>query len=116
MTGGLAGAGAIVGAICGAGIIALWMVIEGGITGLFSADNARVFSFAGLFGAVVGSVAAPALSWGILRRVPLGRAILATSIGGFVVGGIMARLTMSRRVASGAPQDRLTSSDDGGIA
>ena len=36
--------------------------------------------FGGTFGVVVGGIGAPALSWLFLRRVPLGRAILWTTV------------------------------------
>jgi hypothetical protein len=47
------------------------------------------------FGALVGSVAGPAVAWGLLRRVPLGKAVLwsaAGTVAGALVGDLVAPL------------------------
>lgn len=127
VTAGLAVTGAVVGAVCAIGIILVLNAINGGIAGLFSADGAVFLAVVAFVGALFGLVAAPLLSWGLLRRVPLGKAILATGLGtmtgavagetfypmnpyvggvpavilggfaGFIVGGIVVRLVAVQR-------------------
>lgn len=89
---GLAAAGIIVGAACGVAIVAGVLFFRGGLAGLVSADNAGVLLAAAEFGSVVGAIGAPALAWGLLRYVPLGRAILWTALGtltGALVGELI---------------------------
>jgi len=130
VTAGLAVAGAVGGAVSGVLIVAAVRVIEAGITGFFGLDALVPLGAAAAVGTLIGLVAAPLLSWGILRRVPLGKALLATAIGtvsgavlgelvwpsnphmiglpraflggfvGFVVGGVVARLMSRRRMPS----------------
>src|SRR5690242_19134315 len=122
VTAGLAVAGAVGGAVSGALIAALLMVIRAGFATFFSLGTLVALGAAAVVGTLIGLVAGPLLSWGILRRVPLGKALLATAIGtvsgavlgelvwpsnphmiglpraflggfvGFVVGGVVARL------------------------
>lgn len=49
--------------------------------------------FGGGLGLFVGAVGAPLIAWGLLRHVPLGRAILVTGTGtvaGWLLGGLLA--------------------------
>jgi hypothetical protein len=61
--------------------------VEGGVVSLVSSDVIRLVGLAAGAGAAAGMIAAPLLGWGLLRRVPLGRAILVTAMG-TVVGAI----------------------------
>jgi hypothetical protein len=82
VTVGLAATGAGVGGACAAVTLALISTLEFLFGGLALASlDAFVLSHAGLVGAVIGGVAAPAVGWGLLRRVPLGRAIVHTAVG-----------------------------------
>jgi hypothetical protein len=92
VTAGLCGAGAVVGAICSAAAVSLIAAIEGGVGSLTSRELRGLLGIAGAFGAVVGMIGAPALSWALLRRVPLGRAMLFTAIG-TVMGAVGGELT-----------------------
>jgi hypothetical protein len=92
VTAGLSAAGAIVGGLCSTIAVALIAAIEGGLGTLASREVASLLGIAATFGAVAGMVGAPVLSWTLLRRVPLGRAILFTAIGTIVgaLGGELA--------------------------
>jgi len=85
VTGGLAVAGGVMGAICGVLLILVpWLVTEG----LRRLPDAGVLVVPALFGAAVGAVAAPALAWGLLRHVALGRALAHTAAGTLLGGGL----------------------------
>ena len=81
---GLAGAGALVGAVCG--VVALAIVL--GLAGERRLLDPDLLTIGGAFGAVTGAIFAPVMSWLLLRHVPLGRAILHTAIGAIVGGAI----------------------------
>ncbi|MDQ6830025.1 MAG: hypothetical protein M3081_14305 [Gemmatimonadota bacterium] len=83
VTAGLVATGGVVGAICAIVALAIgFAVINSGAGG-----DLAVFEFVGAIGAFVGTIMAPLLAWGLLRYVPIGRAIaqcaLGTMIGGF---------------------------------
>ena len=87
---GLVGAGALLGGLSGALALAAAMSLRH--DWMWVAD----FGFpvvAGCFGAVVGGVIAPVTSWVFLRNVPLGRAMLRTTmaaaLGGAVTGALL---------------------------
>jgi hypothetical protein len=80
---GLIGAGAVVGAVCG--IVALAIVMSLTAKPRLLLDP-TLYAIGGIFGAVTGAIFAPTLSWLLLRRVPLGRAIAHTVVGA-VLGG-----------------------------
>ena len=82
----LAGTGAAIGFVLGSALLAALQV---GAPGGFhwNVDVPFGMALGGTFGAIVGGVGAPLLSWLFLRRVPLGRAIVwstvATIVGAF---------------------------------
>jgi hypothetical protein len=86
VTGGLAVAGAVLGAV--ASVVAVLLA-----TAITEEPSLRihrnVLAFVAGFGALCGIVAAPAGGWLLLRHVPLGRAML-WSVMGTVVGGVVA--------------------------
>ena len=88
----LIGLGAVAGAVCGA-VIPLVVVLLTGPGNLSVLGRAVALS-AG-FGAVVGSVAGPAVAWGLLRRVTLGRAVL-WGTAGTVLGAVVGELNAPR--------------------
>lgn len=83
---GLMGAGIICGAVAGAVAITVVLTIMGDWLPFEGATGGAVV------GGILGAIAAPSLSWLLLRRVPLGRMFwvctLGTIVGG-VVGGIL---------------------------
>lgn len=126
--------GAIAGAVIGVlayFAIALW-ALRGAVPS--GRDAAFVIAIGAAGGAVAGFLLAPIVGFGLLRHVPLGRAIaftgagtlagLATSIamsgrhplpltlGGFVAGAVLARLLAPRRGSAPDRQPR----DAGGDA
>lgn len=89
VTAGLIGAGAAVGALCAAAALAVVLACNGVFGDRLTPDEWAVFlAVAGVFGAVVGAIGAPVVGWGLLRRVPLGRAIAGTALG-TIAGGIV---------------------------
>jgi len=89
VTAGLAATGAVVGAVIGAATLFTYMVLSEGI-GAFRMSP-MVLAFGGGVGGVIGLVFAPVASWTLLRRVPLGRAIVTAAIGtvlGAFAGGV----------------------------
>ena len=81
---GLTLTGAVFGGLAGVVAFALAILITEGSIG---ALDFQILPFAGYFGAATGAVAAPAAGWLLLRRVPLGRAVVST-VGGAVAGGV----------------------------
>ena len=71
-------------------------VIEVGIAKLFTIDALVVLGLAAGVGTVIGVFTAPLLAWAILRRVPLGKALLATVLG-TVSGGVLGELLWQDR-------------------
>ncbi|HKG90448.1 MAG TPA: hypothetical protein VKA84_01075 [Gemmatimonadaceae bacterium] len=87
VTAGLSAAGALVGGACAAVSLGLVLLCLRVVTPRTSLEGAAfVLAFASLVGAVTGAVGAPLIGWGLLRRVPLGRAIAGTALG-TVAGG-----------------------------
>ena len=82
---GLVGTGAVVGAVCGAFALAVVLTLTGTPHVLLDPE---LYALGGAFGAVTGAVFAPAMSWLLLRRVPLGRAIAHTAVGAVLGGAI----------------------------
>lgn len=86
VTAGLFAAGAIVGALTGAVVAA--------VLANFLPDPARsglgldVVGAGAVFGAPLGAVLFPTAGWLLMRRVPLGKALLGTSIG-TLTGGLV---------------------------
>lgn len=83
VTAGLAVTGAVVGTITGAIVAA---VILGIMTQKAPLDF-ELFVIGATFGAPLGAVLFPAAGWLLMRHVPLGKALLGTSVG-TLAGGI----------------------------
>jgi hypothetical protein len=83
VTAGLALTGAMVGTITGAIVAA---VIIGVITRSAPLDL-ELFVIGAMFGAPLGAVLFPTAGWLLMRHVPLGKALLGTSLG-TLAGGI----------------------------
>ncbi len=79
---GLVGAGILFGAIAGGTSFAL--------VGILAGQNVSIeeFEFGAMFGAPLGAVTAPLLSWLLLRHVPLGKMFAVCSVG-TAIGGIL---------------------------
>jgi hypothetical protein len=82
---GLVSAGFLFGAIAGGTAFTLVTLPGGGI-------SEETFFIGAVFGAPLGAVCAPVLSWLLLRRVPLGRMFLVCSAG-TVIGGMIGAIT-----------------------
>jgi len=88
VTSGLMGAGIVLGAIAGG--TAFWAV--GVITE--HAFSPEAFGIGAVFGAPLGAVTAPSLSWLLLRHVALGEMFLVCSIG-TAIGGVLGWFSMT---------------------
>ena len=101
---GLVGLGAVAGAVCGV-LIPVGVVLLTGRYGDVPAPGLGLLATLGAgFGALVGGVAGPAVAWGLLRRVPLGRAALWSAVGtvaGALVGELLAPFNPYSRVMPG---------------
>ena len=87
VTGGLAVAGAVAGGITA---IVFALLFNLAVTGRIPLN--REAFFPGIVGGALGLLLGPTLAWGFMRRVPLGAAILATSVGaglGAAVGAVL---------------------------
>jgi hypothetical protein len=84
----LIGAGAAIGALCGGVLASLALLLTASINELMSRDTAVFLGLCATVGGVVGGITAPIVSWGLLRRVPLGRAIAWGAIG-TMLGGVI---------------------------
>ena len=87
VTSGLMAAGAVVGAVLGAATMFGMMLVQER-----SIDAFPVIGVAAGVGAAIGAVLAPVFAWGLLRTVPLGRAIGWTALGtiaGVIVGPLL---------------------------
>jgi hypothetical protein len=83
VTAGLAVTGAIVGTVTGAGVAAIIL----GIITHSAPLSLELFAVGATFGAPLGAILFPAAGWLLMRHVPLGKALLGTSIG-TLAGGI----------------------------
>lgn len=79
---GLMLAGAVFGAIAGGAALQLVFLISG------DPLTVDAFVIGGFFGAPLGAITAPLLSWLLLRRVSLGRMFLVCSCGA-AIGGVV---------------------------
>ena len=96
---GLVAAGAVCGAV--AGVVAFTIGVR--LTHAPSAaTDLRLLPLPASIGAALGAVILPIVSWVLLRRVPLGQAILATVLGTIVGGtlGLVVPLVGDRGVSS----------------
>ena len=85
ITSGLVGLGAGAGAVAGTAVAMVIGVIEGGLRELIDFELA---AFGAAYGAVLGAVLLPIAGWLLMRRVPLGRALLGTTLG-TIAGGLV---------------------------
>lgn len=81
VTAGLGATGAALGAVCAASSVAIIAALATGLGSLGSGGTPHLLGVAAAFGGLVGALGAPMLGWGLLRRVPLGRVLLVTSLG-----------------------------------
>lgn len=88
VTVGLSATGGVVGALCANAAVAILVGIRGGARAVPSHELVRLFEVASGFGAAAGIVGAPLLGWGLLRHVPLRRAIAITALGS-VAGAVL---------------------------
>ena len=82
---GLLAAGAVFGALAGVVTLGIGAVLNGEFRALL---DIGAFGVAAYFGAVLGAPLFPIAGWLLLRRVPLGRAVLGAVLG-TVLGGIV---------------------------
>jgi ABC-type enterochelin transport system permease subunit len=79
---GLVGAGLLFGAIAGGTSFALVGILTG------EDISIEALEIGAIFGAPLGAITAPMLSWLLLRHVPLGKMFLVCSVG-TAIGGIV---------------------------
>ena len=79
---GLVGAGLLFGAIAGGTSFALVGILAG------EDISIEAFEIGAIFGAPLGAITAPMLSWLLLRHVPLGKVFLVCSVG-TAIGGVI---------------------------
>ena len=85
VTGSLALLGAIAGAVVGLVVLAgLGLALEGSLLGV------RDLAIGAGVGALCGAVFGPLVSWTLLRSVPIGRAVIETSVGAAIGAAIAA--------------------------
>lgn len=97
--------GAVIGGAIGAALFAVWTSLSWVIT-LDRADGTSVIAVGAAAGAGLGSILAPLTSWVFLRRVPLGKALLQTTVGttvGTAIGLILdsAGLMLTTHIPAG---------------
>ncbi len=91
----LVGLGAVAGAACGAMIPVGIVLVTSRYGNVILPGMGFLAAVGAGFGALVGSVVGPAVGWGLLRRAPLGKAVLwsaAGTVAGAVVGDLLAPL------------------------
>jgi hypothetical protein len=86
VTAGLAATGAVVGALAGAAMCTLMLLLSGEPSKLWVARD--LLTFAASFGARVGAVLGPVAAWLLMRHVPLGLAIGGTALGTLAGGAL----------------------------
>ena len=94
VTAGLSATGGLVGAGCAVAALSTIAIISGNASVLTADGPPPLVGVVAAFGACCGMVGGPLLGWGLLRRVPLGRAILWTALG-TTVGAISGELLRS---------------------
>ena len=85
VTAALAGVGAVTGAVAGSAVAFLAVLLR---VGLGEALDLQLFEFGAWVGAPLGAVLFPLAGWLLMRRVPIGRALLGTMLG-TIVGGLV---------------------------
>jgi hypothetical protein len=122
VTGGLAVAGAVVGAVVGMVALAAWRVMVG------DTPAPEDFGIGAVFGAGMGAVLGPLAAWMLMRHVPIGLALGGTALGtlagaiagllishgdlmavlihgliGFAIAAVVLRIATARRAVPRAP-------------
>ena len=92
ITAGLVAFGAVAGAIAGALVAMLGVAIR---WGPWDAADLGLAAVGAGFGAPLGAVLLPAAGWLLMRHVPLGRAMLGTTLG-TIAGGLVGWVFPSR--------------------
>ena len=87
----LVGLGAAGGALCGAVIPPGIMLVTGYPEELLMPGLGQLMAIGAGLGAVAGGVAGPVVAWGLLRHVPLGKAVLWAATG-TVIGALAGEL------------------------
>jgi len=100
VTVGVVGAGAVVGALCGVVLASLALLLTASINELMSRDTAVFLGLCATVGGVVGGITSPIVAWGLLRRVPLGRAIVWGAVG-TMLGGVIGEWLSPTNLHSG---------------
>jgi hypothetical protein len=85
VNGGLLAAGAAFGGLATAAALAVVVALTEGVRTAF---DLRVLALTGAIGALYGGVLFPAAAWLLLRRVPLGTAVLGVTAG-TVLGAVL---------------------------
>lgn len=103
VTGGLSLAGALFGGLAGSAVGALMAVVAHATApDMPDPGFARVGA---LVGAMLGTALLPVAAWVLMRRVPIGRALLGTLLGtvaGALVGGVVPPVGSIERMLLGA--------------
>lgn len=86
VTAGLAVAGAVSGAVVADVVLGIALLVTQGPLSVFR--DPFVYMVGALVGAGCGLICGPIAAWTLLRRVPLGRAILEPSIGAAIGGAL----------------------------
>jgi hypothetical protein len=86
VTAGLAAASAVAGAFVANTVLAVALLLSNGPLAVFR--DPFVYAIGGAVGAACGFFCGPLAAWTLLRKVPLGRAILEPSIAAAIGGGI----------------------------
>jgi hypothetical protein len=89
---GLAFAGALFGAFAGLVVAA---VLMGSAAGLWSPGLSEIYVVAAAIGAACGVLLAPLASFAFMRRVPLWRLYVETTVGTIIAGALGLRLDLS---------------------
>jgi hypothetical protein len=85
---GLSACGAVVGALCAIAAVTVALATRSPADAASFLAPSPIMGAIAQLGATIGAVGAPALAFGLLRRVPLGRAIVLTGVG-TVLGAVM---------------------------
>ena len=93
---GLAAGGAIAGALAGVAVAALVATV---VATSRAALDLGLLAIGAAFGAPLGAVLFPIAGWLLMRRVPLGRALLGTA-GGTIAGGWLGGSCQPARMSS----------------
>lgn len=86
VTAGLAVAGAVAGGVVANVVLATALAVTQGPPAVFR--DPLVYLVGGVVGGVCGLVSGPVAAWTLLRRVPLGRAILEPSVAAAIGGAL----------------------------